>query len=453
MSENKMITTPGGNPTSSENPHSSTDEVEARILGASQTCNNPPERPLGTPSPSGTCLTEDMETLDLGDGGESTKGTHQRPRHNLGGAGKKRLKRLLAQGIPYEIAVVKARENANNNTPSVKRPQSEEIDNKTKKRKGDPVQGPSYSDMISTIRMAVTHKDFPEVLLTTKDMDDIKSAFMELMWESDTPSLTPISFSDCLYRTGYMVFLCRDEGTSNWIKDNTTKLVTQTISGLKSILEEEIPKGKILEGFFHDVANLDTPMILKGLTRQNPGLNVPNWRILRRENSGKGVSLTVSMDHVAFKALQEQHLNVNFKFQQVKLRARQAYKKPDQKPKLGQKAKEAKKASTQTQRAPKHLCPRERVQKAAVSSAESDVIKAPTQISNTEEGVPSTSSCVEHKSTVVDGSKTTTEEKRPKAGQKGAGAPKIDQPKRTQPPRGGTKSKVTPSTLNKEPPK
>lgn len=133
---------------------------------------------LGTPLPSGTCLTEDLNEMNLeSDGGESNKITQQRPRHNLGGAGKKRLKRLLAQGVLYEEAVVKAKHTTNAPAPSsFKWPHNEDAESKVKKQKKDPKQGPSYSEMVSYIRMAVTHKDFPEVVLTNVDMDHIKSS-------------------------------------------------------------------------------------------------------------------------------------------------------------------------------------------------------------------------------------------------------------------------------------
>lgn len=317
-----MITTPGGNP-EKVNPPSSTDGAEARILGASETCNTVEEQNMPSP-PAHTSLTSELHNMEVCDKNDDVQMSKHRPRPS--GAQRKRLSALLKKGIPYEEALVKSRipnHPANSKAPKPSTSGSARGVGTTQVKSNR--TGESYKDALSSIRVAITHAEYPARILSIEQLDGIKNTLSVLLWSSGNP--TPLQFNDCVYRNGYIVFLCIDQFTADWTLKSTSLPGLEEMN-LKALLEGDIPKGKILDGFFPEMANHPVDEVITGLTIQNPLLKIDNWRLLSSVTAGKGLRLTFSVEPVSLAILEKRKMNLNFKFTQIKLKEARNYAKP-----------------------------------------------------------------------------------------------------------------------------
>lgn len=369
----KHDTTPSGQQTSAVNPPVlPSNTAEARILGASKACQKSTmmvatvekaEQPSSREDASsgGECqeLVESTGNLTittkevvptkvvLGGGEdsrelrESTEDT-QPPRAQktkLSGAARKRLKRLLAEGMEYEEARTKALQSANPTTPAKKRPRSDgnTPDNTPAKRARNPVEqsakrevspkvgAATYSQVASVTRMAVLLESFPEDLLTTAQLDQVKQAIRNEIWKG-THEGGPPSFQDCLYRTGYLVFLCKDQVTTDWMRSTIPNISPWEGARLRVEDEANVPKGKILQALLPNSSNLGDEELLKAIAVQNPTMRAHTWRQLGREARGNASLLTVSVDHDCAKKMSEKGMELNFEFGQVRFHATHARK-------------------------------------------------------------------------------------------------------------------------------
>ncbi|XP_055714430.1 uncharacterized protein LOC129808685 [Phlebotomus papatasi] len=228
------------------------------------------------------------------------------------------LKQALAKGT-NQTASGSKRQRSDGSTP----------DQPTKQMKGNSGHSsnyPTFRDALSTIRIAVLDAAFPEVVLTSSQLDSVKKAINEAIFS--TEHSTPPNFNGCLYRAGYLVLLCLDQASANWLLQTAPTLRPWVGATLKAVDEKEVPRGKLIEGLFPDAAKISTEGLLKLITSQNPTCRVPLWRILERRNIGHAAKLVVSVDHTTYRALQAKGLKVSFGIEQVAFRPRSSYRKP-----------------------------------------------------------------------------------------------------------------------------
>ncbi|XP_055715186.1 uncharacterized protein LOC129809404 [Phlebotomus papatasi] len=331
MRSNKGSYTPSGTRLNVGNPPPETSGAEARILGASTSCPNKAleatqitEASQRPPSPAESELSSLMDTLDI------TPQKNTRPK--LSGACKKRIKKLRQSGMSYSEALKQALAKGTNQTASGSKRQRSDgstPDQPTKQMKGNTGHSsnyPTFRDALSTIRIAVLDAAFPEVVLTSSQLDSVKKAINEAIFS--TEHSTPPNFNGCLYRGGYLVLLCLDQASANWLLQTAPTLRPWVGATLRAVDEKEVPRGKLIEGLFPDAAKISTEGLLKLITSQNPTCRVPLWRILERRNIGHAAKLVVSVDHTTYRALQAKGLKVSFGIEQVAFRPRSSYRKP-----------------------------------------------------------------------------------------------------------------------------
>lgn len=257
----------------------------------------------------------------------------------LSGAARKRMNFLLRKGLNKDEARAKAldpdekqkiadrkRQRSSERTPpeatSKKRQREGTAEDKPTTRKVyKPLANPSFKDVLAGQKVAILAKDFPNTVLTTAQMDEIRDNIMDKVLEEEV--IKP-QFLNSTYKAGYLTLHCKNDATAEWIKKLALNLKPWATADLWAMEETKVPHPKIVVGYFPNAATVETERILSFVQRQNDGLRVEAWRMLRRANKKTNAMLVFSIDQISAAKLEEIKGWISFKFGQVQLHLKEA---------------------------------------------------------------------------------------------------------------------------------
>lgn len=251
----------------------------------------------------------------------------------LGGAARKRFKWLLSQGHDLQEARILALDPIAKNTlpdKGEKRARSEEstFETNTAKRikqahdaENISVTAPTYRPVTESNKIGILHSQFPDVLLTTRQLVAIQDEILKHILEQKNASVKP-KFLYSTFKRGWLLLSCADAATVRWLKSMVKKFQPWKGANLRIADEADIPRAQILVGYFPNSEKDTNNTILSYIQGQNEGLNMEEWRILRRNSINKAAHLTLLIDFLSFNKLKSREFNVNYKFGVVQLRHR-----------------------------------------------------------------------------------------------------------------------------------
>lgn len=260
----------------------------------------------------------------------------------LSGAARKRMNFLLRKGLDKVEARAKAldpeekqkiadrkRQRSSDNTPpeatSKKRQRDETVKDKPMAKKiYKPLAIPSFKDALIGQKIAILAKDFPNTVLSTAQMDEIQNSIMDKVLEEE--EIKP-QFLNSTYKAGYLTLHCKNDATAEWIKKLALNLKPWATADLWAMEETKVPHPKIVVGYFPNAATVETERILSFVQRQNDGLRVEAWRMLRRANKKTNAMLVFSIDQISAAKLEEIKGRISFKFGQVQLHLKEVGEK------------------------------------------------------------------------------------------------------------------------------
>uniref|UniRef100_A0A8D9A7T3 DUF4780 domain-containing protein n=1 Tax=Cacopsylla melanoneura TaxID=428564 RepID=A0A8D9A7T3_9HEMI len=276
---------------------------------------------------------------------EATKKPQQREKfQSLSGAARKRFKWLLKQGLGVTEARAKALEKLPDETrTSKKRGRSE--DSTPEAAKGEklteqkrqkvliPSQKPSseghegvpetsqaphsFANALKSTKVGVLLQNYPEDNLTNDQMANIQSQILDKIAEKEGAPYP--QFSGTAYRPGWLSITCDNSATVDWLKSIIGGIQPSTGANLKVVDEGDLPKSKILSGYFPSSSEEATEKILRLVKAQNQSLTSNEWKVLRRNNEGTAAHLIMSVDLASVELLKKENYKISYKFGKVAL--------------------------------------------------------------------------------------------------------------------------------------
>jgi hypothetical protein len=179
---------------------------------------------------------------------------------------------------------------------------------------------PSYKHAVEGIRVGILPSRFPDELLSSERMEEVKNNILKQILSCETDPIRP-AFWGIYQRQGFLVLICKNAATADWLKTRIESLQTWEGANLKVVDEGEIPKAKVLMAYFPGSSQDSSETILKYLQCQNEGLQATSWKILNRIDDRGTAQLVLAVDPRSAEKLQRDPC-VHFKFTYVMLRLR-----------------------------------------------------------------------------------------------------------------------------------
>lgn len=179
----------------------------------------------------------------------------------------------------------------------------------------------SYKDALQGVKMAVLMRAFPNALMNTEQLDMVGQAILDKIEECREDLVKP-KFLNSTYKTGYLMLLCKDSNTADWLKKYAIELKPWEGAELWATLESNIPQSKTMIGFFPNSANLSHERILHRIQGQNAGLKIDLWRVLRKEDRGTTSLMVLSIDQTSAENITAQDLKLSYGFREIPVKIR-----------------------------------------------------------------------------------------------------------------------------------
>lgn len=289
-----------------------------------------------------------------------------RLKKGLCGSARRRLKRLMNDGMSFEEAREKAVQpvatpkrsrnvdfdttNSSERQPMPKKCRDEhgqgvEAGHKrttmVPKLDKDPVQGgssskssrrvnlpaPTYQEIASRVKLGIIPKGYPEIELTSEQQETVKEALLKKVLDQRREPFKP-KFVYCTSRTGYVLISCKDRHTADWVKTAVLQIAPWKDAELVALDEQEIPRQEVLLAFFYRSADDDNDTILGYIESQNDNLNTANWRILQRTVRNQHVEWAITVDGSSMRQLEQQKFVINYKYGQSLIRKKRIVNHP-----------------------------------------------------------------------------------------------------------------------------
>lgn len=269
----------------------------------------------------------------------------------LSGAGKKRFRRLLDSGVSLEDArrlaalsvvtpnsdpIKRFRNSGSNSSGENPRPRKQgrpiaskvTLNRRSIQHRLDLIRGepsgqsmssearikPLYRDVVNSVKVGIIPKDYPNAELTMQQLVAIQKAVLSKVLHQRKERVKP-KFGNCLFRPGYLILICKNQETSDWLKNIIPSIVPFVGEDVIAVDEHRIPQPETLIGFFPMSAEDSNEDIVALLDAQNEGLVVDSWKIFVRKIINKRhVELTFSVDGVSMKTLKKCDFVLDFKF-------------------------------------------------------------------------------------------------------------------------------------------
>lgn len=187
---------------------------------------------------------------------------------------------------------------------------------------------PSFKEVLTSVKVGILPKDYPNAELTFEQLIATQKAVLNNVVHQRKEKVKP-KFGNCLLRPGYLVIICKNQETSDWLKNTISNIRPWEGANLVAVDEDQIPQPETLIGFFPMSAEDSNEDILALLEAQKDGLIVDSWKIfLRKIINKRHVELTFSVDGVSMKTLKGCDFVLDYKFGNAPIR-KKLPKKPD----------------------------------------------------------------------------------------------------------------------------
>lgn len=177
---------------------------------------------------------------------------------------------------------------------------------------------PTYSDIANRVRLGIMPRNYPVIELTTNQQEVVQEALLLKVVQQRREHFKP-KFVCCRLRPGYLVLTCQGKETADWVKNKFTSLVLWEGADLVVVDEDKIPRPEVLIAFFPWSAKYGNDMIMSLLESQNDDLFADTWRILYRRVKGEHVELTFTVDDCSLRKFKDRKFVLNFRYGQIQI--------------------------------------------------------------------------------------------------------------------------------------
>ncbi|XP_017058725.1 uncharacterized protein LOC108099613 [Drosophila ficusphila] len=160
--------------------------------------------------------------------------------------------------------------------------------------------------------------------LTSNQMSSIKEAIIDVTVEQ-SGNLKP-QFEGCAARKGWLLVICSNLLTAEWLKRNFSHVRTKAGLKLRLMGEEELPRKNVVQGYFPDSLSTSSKKVLDIIEAQNP-VSTSEWRVMNRLTHGDLLHLVLTVDNESHKKLVDLDGIISFRFGRLKLSMREPLNK------------------------------------------------------------------------------------------------------------------------------
>ncbi|CAG9812871.1 unnamed protein product [Phaedon cochleariae] len=265
---------------------------------------------------------------------------------HLGGASRLRLKAHLEKGLDYISAkrlviqknfleskepakplrlgpVATTSRKAGKGTKATKRPRSisatpPQTSQLSKKPRHE---GVSFKDALSSVKVAVVHTGFPEVKMSTERLTEVQDSVSEAL--DQIPVGGPqVRFAKCTHKPGYLVMMCVDRTSADWLKEVITTIKLWEGATLTVLEEDDLPETYACTTSISDERGQkpEAEKILHRLKVANHGLNTHLWTVWGKTPAAKGQTRVFSMDKKSLGELVKLDMSPYYNLGRIKFR-------------------------------------------------------------------------------------------------------------------------------------
>ncbi|XP_055526503.1 uncharacterized protein LOC129719116 [Wyeomyia smithii] len=258
----------------------------------------------------------------------------------LSNAQRRRLSKNLRSGLSYEearkLALLPTEQPAQSNQVAVKRQRSDDLVSPNtstkcpqpkKLRNGTglgssgskPLPKATYRDMVGAISLAVTSATHPSSLLTTDQLQAVRTSILDHIADQENPTTKP-KFNGCHLKNGFLQLACADSDTVQWLEREVPSLVPWEGAQLRVYHMKDLPKARRYVGYFADSANSPDEKILRSLQNQNDHLSTKMWRVCNRKLVKTLVELVLDIDEESAKLVESRNYELHYGFGKAGIR-------------------------------------------------------------------------------------------------------------------------------------
>ncbi|XP_063708387.1 uncharacterized protein LOC134837012 [Culicoides brevitarsis] len=163
------------------------------------------------------------------------------------------------------------------------------------------------------IRVGVLPLNYPVDLLTNEKMKEIEEQILKKVVLQKHSIVKP-GFLTCIHKIGYMMFICRDRQTVNWLgnlynwKSENLQVVDMSTVALTNVMEVTFPLS----------SELSTGTVLDMIESQNYEIFTGNWKVISEVVPGTALHLIIAMDNASLDVLEREKFKLFYRFTVVK---------------------------------------------------------------------------------------------------------------------------------------
>ncbi|EDV57556.1 uncharacterized protein LOC113564233 [Drosophila erecta] len=165
--------------------------------------------------------------------------------------------------------------------------------------------------------MAVMAENYPDCVLTNKQLHEIEDGLVEEMkkgWKSS------INFGGIQFLSGLIQIVCMDKNSRQWLEHAINKLPVLPEIKLICCPEDEIPATKGITVYVPRSAEEPDTVTFELLKDQNTDLLSKTWEVGRISKTKEGKLVAISIGSKSYKLLQKNGFCLSYRFNQLTCR-------------------------------------------------------------------------------------------------------------------------------------
>ncbi|VEN52071.1 unnamed protein product [Callosobruchus maculatus] len=177
------------------------------------------------------------------------------------------------------------------------------------------------------IKVGVMPQDFPDAVLTTEQVEQVKEAILDKIVDMDESVVKP-KFLRAINRNDYLSLTCVNEDTLTWLENEIASIKPWEDCSLKVMKGDSFPVSEIVYASLPKSTEYTTEKILKLIEGQNEGLKATSWRVISKSTGGSMVELVLKVNPTSLQKLKDLDYKVNYKFGTVRIGPKDKPKAP-----------------------------------------------------------------------------------------------------------------------------
>ncbi|GBP01327.1 hypothetical protein EVAR_66463_1 [Eumeta japonica] len=136
-----------------------------------------------------------------------------------------------------------------------------------------PSPNPTLAETVVAKKVGITPHNFPEVIWTSEEIKAVQKCILDRVYEARLGPVKP-RFAGCSFKPGWLTINCLDDATVSWLRESVPALKPWEGAVLRVLDEADVPKAKILIGYFSGSTSWTNDRILGQIEAQNSGIRL-----------------------------------------------------------------------------------------------------------------------------------------------------------------------------------